>query len=163
MNFDKALRSGGAGATEHLGRLIGERATRGLFVGLSGDLGGGKTTLTRGIARGLGVDAAVTSPTFQLVREYGGRERLFHFDFYRLESGADLLDLDIRGCLADGVVVAEWSERFEVPDAESFIMMRLEWEGENERRIEITGAAGDGARLLDSLNGRLAEFYKSQT
>jgi len=137
--------------TERLGRLLGGRAGRGLFIGLSGDLGGGKTTLTRGIARGLGITANITSPTFQLVREYVGRERLFHFDFYRLDTGADLLDLDILGCLAEGVVVAEWSERFDVPGADDKLLMRLEWESENLRRIGITGAAGAGARLLEEL------------
>ncbi|MFA6451808.1 MAG: tRNA (adenosine(37)-N6)-threonylcarbamoyltransferase complex ATPase subunit type 1 TsaE [bacterium] len=141
--------------TVKLGWTLGERAGRGLFIGLSGDLGGGKTTLTQGIARGLSVEGAVTSPTFQLLREYSGRERLYHFDFYRLESGADLFDLDIAGCLKDGVVVAEWSERFEVPDAEHYIMMRLDWESESCRRIEFTGAAGDGAGLLEAL---LKEF-----
>ena len=147
----KSLVTGSAEETVELGRALGELAERGLFVGLSGDLGGGKTTLTQGIARGLGIADNITSPTFQLVREYTGREQLFHFDFYRLESGADLFDLDIAGCLKDGVVVAEWSERFDVPDAEHFILMRLDWESENRRRIGITAAAGDGARLLETL------------
>lgn len=140
-----------AGETEQIGRRLGELASRGLFIGLSGDLGGGKTTITRGIARGLGINANITSPTFQLVREYAGRERLFHFDFYRLDAEADLLDLDILGCLADGVVVAEWSERFEVPGADDKLLLRLEWESENRRRIEINGAGGSGSALSDYL------------
>ena len=151
MKETRIIETRSAEETARLGRAIGERAGRGLFVGLSGDLGGGKTTLTQGIARGLGIEGNITSPTFQLVREYAGRERLFHFDFYRLESGADLLDLEIGGCLRDGVVVAEWSERFEVPDAEHFILMRLDWLSENGRRIEFTAAAGGGARLLEDL------------
>jgi tRNA threonylcarbamoyladenosine biosynthesis protein TsaE len=153
MDKLKTMITGSAEETVKLGRALGELAGRGLFIGLSGDLGGGKTTLTQGLARGLGVEENVTSPTFQLVREYAGRERLFHFDFYRLESGADLFDLDIAGCLMEGVVVAEWSERFDVPDAEDFILMRLDWESENARRIGITAAAGGGERLLESLLG----------
>lgn len=140
-----------AAETEKIGRLIGGRLERGMFVGLIGELGGGKTTLARGIARGLGVGANVTSPTFQLIREYAGRERLFHFDFYRLESARELLDLDLAGCLENGVVVAEWAEKFDVPDAASFFRIRFEWEGENRRRLEFTGASPDCARLLDSI------------
>jgi tRNA threonylcarbamoyladenosine biosynthesis protein TsaE len=151
MDEIKTIASGSAKETVLLGKLIGELAARGLFVGLSGDLGGGKTTLTQGIARGLGIQGNITSPTFQLMREYEGRERLFHFDFYRLESGADLFDLDIAGCLREGVVVAEWSERFDVPEAEHYVLLRLEWESENSRRFEITAAAGDGEHLLKTL------------
>ena len=150
----KAIITGSVEETVGLGRLIGENAARGLFVGLSGDLGGGKTTLTRGIARGMGVEGDITSPTFQLLREYAGRERLFHFDFYRLESGADLLDLDIAGCLDSGVVVAEWAERFDVPGADNFILMRLDWEGENRRRIALTGASGAGTALAAIINSK---------
>jgi tRNA threonylcarbamoyladenosine biosynthesis protein TsaE len=151
MKEIRTIETGDVEETVGLGRAIGELAGRGLFIGLSGDLGGGKTTLTQGIARGLGIEGNITSPTFQLVREYAGRERLFHFDFYRLESGADLLDLEIGVCLRDGVVVAEWSERFEVPDAEHYILLRLDWESENQRRIGFTAAAGDGGKLLDEV------------
>jgi tRNA threonylcarbamoyladenosine biosynthesis protein TsaE len=137
--------------TAELGRLIGARLARGTFVGLSGDLGGGKTTLTQGIARGLGIEANVTSPTFQLLREYQGRERLFHFDFYRLESGGDLLDLDVSGCMESGVVVAEWAEKFDAPAAASRIFIRFDWKGENSRRIEFHGASPDCAAVVDDI------------
>ena len=73
--------------TEALGERWGRAAQRGLVIGLSGDLGAGKTQLVKGLARGLGIAARVHSPTFALVNEYGGgRLRLFHLDLYRLET-----------------------------------------------------------------------------
>ena len=160
LRMDKiTLITGSADETEEVGLLLGAGLERGMFVGLSGELGGGKTTLTRGIARGMGIRADVTSPTFQLVREYNGRERLYHFDFFRLASGCDLLDLDIAGCLEKGIVVAEWAEKFDVVDAVRFIRIRFGWEGENRRRIEFTGGSPEGCLLLDSL-ARDIERYK---
>ena len=144
--------------TEEVGRLLGERLGRGAYVGLSGDLGGGKTTLTRGIARGLGITDAVTSPTFQLIREYDGRARLFHFDFYRLASPADLLDLDLNDCLRTGIVVAEWAEKFEAPGAESFLSIRLDWAGDTRRRITFTGWSPDFEPVLASLKKELERY-----
>ena len=78
--------------TQSLGERWGRIAERGLVIGLSGDLGAGKTQLVKGIARGLGVTAQVHSPTFTLVNEYGGgRLRLFHLDLYRLETRAQMV------------------------------------------------------------------------
>jgi len=73
--------------TGSFGERWGRAAQPGLVIGLSGDLGAGKTQLVKGIARGLGITAQVHSPTFTLVNEYGGgRLRLFHLDLYRLET-----------------------------------------------------------------------------
>lgn len=131
--------------TERIGRLIGAAAPKGLFVALNGDLGSGKTALTRGIARGLGIHEDVTSPTFQLMREYSGRLPLYHFDFYRIGAAGEIMDMDMAGCLDAGIVVAEWSDRFEEFESGDFLEIHLEWTGETERRITIqrTGGAGD--------------------
>jgi len=144
--------------TLEVGRLLGARLGRGMFVGLSGDLGGGKTTITRGIARGLGIEAAITSPTFQLLREYEGRERLYHFDFYRLGGESDLLDLDIIECLRDGVVVAEWADMFSVPDVDEYLIVKFYWEGENRRRIEFAGASAGAGGILEEIEPDLRKF-----
>ena len=99
--------------TEALGCRLAERLFPGAVVAYQGDLGMGKTAFTRGLARGLGCRARVTSPTFTIVNEYeGGRLPLFHFDLYRLEGAEDLFDIGwddylIRG----GVCAVEWSER----------------------------------------------------
>lgn len=83
-------------------------------VALTGDLGAGKTHFVKGLADGLGYLGDVTSPTFTLVHEYfGGLMPLYHFDFYRLESESEALDLDIENYLAgDGVCVIEWADKF---------------------------------------------------
>jgi len=94
---------------------VGEELAAHLGVGdlllLAGGLGAGKTTFVRGLARGLGVKASVQSPSFQLVRIYPGRIQLAHVDLYRLESGADLGDLDLEDLLEEGVVAVEWGDR----------------------------------------------------
>jgi tRNA threonylcarbamoyladenosine biosynthesis protein TsaE len=99
-----------AEATLALGREIGREAKPGEVIALVGDLGAGKTTLTQGIVEGLGYHQEVTSPTFTLVQEYsGGRLEVFHFDFYRVESEHELLDLGWDDYLErDGLVIVEW-------------------------------------------------------
>jgi tRNA threonylcarbamoyladenosine biosynthesis protein TsaE len=82
------------------------------LVALVGDLGAGKTTLTRAIAEGLGISDPVTSPTFTLIHEYRGDIPLFHLDPYRLERPEELLDLGFEEYLErDGVTVVEWAQR----------------------------------------------------
>jgi tRNA threonylcarbamoyladenosine biosynthesis protein TsaE len=99
--------------TESLGERWGRAAKRGLVIGLSGDLGAGKTQLVKGIARGLGVTARVHSPTFTLVNEYGGgRLHLFHLDLYRLETRRQIVSAGLEEYLQpDGLAVIEWAER----------------------------------------------------
>jgi tRNA threonylcarbamoyladenosine biosynthesis protein TsaE len=124
-----------------LGEAWGRAAQSGLVIGLSGDLGAGKTQLAKGIARGLGVTARVHSPTFTLVNEYpGGRLPLFHVDLYRLEDREQV----VRAGLADyfcpnGVSVIEWPEKWfgtHAPDRPGgYLHVTIEVLGENERRI----------------------------
>ena len=98
--------------TEALGGRLADRLTPGAVVAFTGDLGAGKTAFTRGMARGLGVEDRVTSPTFTIVNEYeGGRLSLFHFDMYRLSSSNELFDIGWEDYLSRGGVCAvEWSE-----------------------------------------------------
>lgn len=98
--------------TEALGRRIGALAAADDVYLMSGDLGAGKTCLIRGIASGLGVVEHAFSPSFVLVRQYSGRLTLYHMDFYRLESAAEIADLGIEEYLsAEGVCAMEWAER----------------------------------------------------
>ena len=96
-----------------LGRRIARVLRAGDVVVLTGELGAGKTTLTRGIGAGLGVRGAVTSPTFVIAREHphpGGGPGLVHVDAYRLSSLAEVDDLDLDSTLGDCVTVVEWGE-----------------------------------------------------
>ncbi len=106
-------RSTGFAETEQLGELIGKLLKGGEVIELHADLGGGKTTLTRGIARGLGIKQNVTSPTFTISRTYQGRQKieLRHFDFYRLhESGVVAKQLQESINEPSVVTVVEWGK-----------------------------------------------------
>ena len=130
--------------TEALGQRLGQILTAGAVVAYRGDLGAGKTAFTRGLARGLGYDQPVTSPTYTVVNEYlGGRLPLFHFDMYRLSCADDLFDIGWDDYLERGGVCAvEWSEN--VAEAmENPVTVTIEKLGENTRRITVEGSESD--------------------
>ena len=104
-----------ADETQALGTKLAKRLQPGDVIAFFGDLGAGKTALTRGIAQGLGITDIVTSPTYTIVNEYlTGRLPLFHFDMYRLGSSDELFDIGWEDYLARGGVCAvEWSENVE--------------------------------------------------
>jgi tRNA threonylcarbamoyladenosine biosynthesis protein TsaE len=134
--------------TEALGESWGRAAQRGLVIGLSGDLGAGKTQLVKGLARGLEIPGRVHSPTFTLVNVYnGGRLTLFHLDLYRLETIEQIRSAALEEYLNPvGVAVIEWAERW--LDAarnarlERFRSVSIETLSETRRRIvyEDSGA-----------------------
>ena len=126
--------------TEVVGEALAKKLQPGAVIAYRGDLGAGKTAFTRGLARGLGYDEPVTSPTYTIVNEYlGGRLPLFHFDMYRLRSSEDLWDIGWEDYLdRGGVCAVEWSEN--VADAlEEPILITIEKLGEDARRITIEG------------------------
>ena len=133
--------------TEKLGASLAAKLTPGTVIAYRGDLGAGKTAFTRGLARGLGCDELVTSPTYTIVNEYlGGRLPLFHFDMYRLASADDLWDIGWEDYLERGGVCAvEWSEN--VPEAMAgALTVNIEKLGDTDRKITIEG--GDGYENL---------------
>ena len=126
--------------TELLGAALGKLLTPGAVIAYEGDLGAGKTAFTRGLAKGLGSNDPVTSPTYTIVNEYlGGRLPLFHFDMYRLHSAEDLWDIGWDDYLERGGICAvEWSEN--VREAlEEPIFVRIEKTGDSARCITIEG------------------------
>jgi tRNA threonylcarbamoyladenosine biosynthesis protein TsaE len=132
--------------TEEQTAAAGERLAAALRAGdvvlLYGELGAGKTAFVRGLARGLGApEAEVSSPTFTIVQEYMGRLTLYHVDLYRLEP-KEVDDLGLEELVSsDGVVAIEWAERWHGrPD--DAIEVRLEYEGDDQRRIVVTQDAG---------------------
>lgn len=132
--------------TEALGERLAAFLRPGDVVAYWGDLGAGKTALTRGLARGLGITEPVTSPTYTLVNEYlSGRIPLFHFDMYRLGSSEELFDIGWEDYLSRGGVCAvEWSEN--VADAlEDAIRISIRRLGDTDREITLEG----GERFAD--------------
>ncbi len=114
-DFGMQITTHSADETQALGQRLAKRLLPGDVIAYFGDLGAGKTALTRGIAQGLGVTDLVTSPTYTIVNEYlTGRIPLFHFDMYRLGSSDELFDIGWEDYLARGGVCAvEWSENVE--------------------------------------------------
>ncbi len=113
--FGMQITTHSADETQALGQRLAKRLLPGDVIAYFGDLGAGKTALTRGIAQGLGVTDLVTSPTYTIVNEYlTGRIPMFHFDMYRLGSSDELFDIGWEDYLARGGVCAvEWSENVE--------------------------------------------------
>ena len=124
-------------AIVELGRNAAAGAKAGTVFALVGDLGAGKTHWTKGLAAGLGSATVVTSPTFSLVHEYpGARLPLFHFDFYRLESAGELIDLGWDEYLeAGGVIVTEWADKFPELLPSSAHWLRFSVEPDQSRSI----------------------------
>ena len=128
--------------TIKLGEKIARRLKSGDIVALSGDLGAGKTTLVKGIAKGLGVKnyRYVNSPSFVLVKEYKGKIPLFHFDIYRLNNLKDIEDIGYEDYLArDGVVVIEWSSKMARILPKKHFGIALKIKNPNERIISVKG------------------------
>ena len=112
--------------TQALGKKIGENAKENMVIIFEGDLGAGKTTLTQGIALGLGIEKKVTSPTFTILKIYEGRLKLYHIDAYRLEGIVQ--DLGFEELLEDdGLTVIEWAEYVPhlVPDEHLLIQIHF--------------------------------------
>jgi tRNA threonylcarbamoyladenosine biosynthesis protein TsaE len=122
------------------GREFAKRLVAPVLVLLTGDLGSGKTTLTKGIVAGLGAasEDEVTSPTFTLVHVYGKAAKVYHADLYRIENFHDFETLGLEDVFAKpSVVILEWSERFPLQSPWPQVRIRLEHYGGDSRRISI--------------------------
>jgi tRNA threonylcarbamoyladenosine biosynthesis protein TsaE len=126
--------------TTSWGREFAKKLTAPVLVLLTGELGSGKTTLTKGIVAGLGAarEEEVTSPTFTLVHVYGNSPKVYHADLYRIESFHDFETLGLEDVFAKpAVVILEWSERFPLPSPWPQVRIGLEHLGGDARRISL--------------------------
>jgi tRNA threonylcarbamoyladenosine biosynthesis protein TsaE len=135
--------------TQALGCRLGALLQPGDVVLLEGELGAGKTCLTQGIARGLGFNGQVISPTFVLVGEYRGRAHLYHADLYRLEDPDEVAALELANATEDGVLVVEWPERDAGSLPAEHLHIRLEHRGPDTRALTLEP---HGARARAILN-----------
>ena len=123
--------------TENYGEQLAKELKSGNVIAMFGGMGMGKTQLVRGIARGLGLDAEVSSPTFALVHDYGGDPPLVHFDMYRINGWDDLLSTGFFDYLEAGAILAvEWSENIENALPADAIRLYITRVDENTRQIE---------------------------
>ena len=129
--------------TESLGESLAARLKGGEVLALFGPMGMGKTAFTRGLARGLGVQGGVSSPTFALVHEHAGKIPLYHFDMFRVTSWDDLYSTGFFDYLeSDGVLVIDWSENIEGALPENAVRITVyPGETENQRVFQIEGFA----------------------
>jgi len=126
--------------TIRIGAMLAKKLRKGDVVALIGNLGSGKTILTKGIAKGLGVKNPryVNSPTFVIIKEYKGRLPLYHFDLYRLNRSSVIDTENFEEYFYDdGVTVIEWADKIRRLLPKKFIEIRLKVIGENIRKIEI--------------------------
>ena len=127
--------------TEALGARLAAGLPGGSVVAMYGDLGAGKTAFVRGMARGMGLSARVSSPTFTIVNEYPGPRELIHFDMYRLSGADELFDIGWEDYLARGAVCAvEWSENVEDAFFGDEVRVTIEKLSDTDRKITIEGA-----------------------
>lgn len=136
--------------THDLGRRIAQAAKPGMVFLLNGDLGAGKTTLTQGIAMGLGIKRNVTSPTFNILKIYHGTMPLYHIDAYRLEGVHQ--DLGFDEFLDDGgLTVIEWSEYVPQLVPPCHMTITIELLEENSRRFTFHAEGEEYEKLLEEL------------
>ena len=134
--------------TQVLGEKIGKTFRPGDVIALIGNLGTGKTCLTQGIARGVGItsDEVVNSPSYILINEYNGKIPIYHIDLYRLEDSAEIAELGLSEYMeGDGICIIEWAERMAdaLPDTAIKIRITLEEVGDNETLAPILQSPED--------------------
>ena len=138
---------------KQLGEILGGLLKKGNIVCLTGDLGSGKTVLAGGIAKGLGVNEHVTSPTFTLIKEYKGRIPLYHVDVYRLYDPAEIFELGLDEYLyGQGVTVIEWADRIKEYINGDYLDIKIEKLDGDERRVTISSKSSSYRDIIRGLD-----------
>ena len=153
-----SLATANPSATTELGRRIGKRLFPGSIVALVGELGCGKTCLTKGLCAGLGIPRrCVNSPTFTLVNEYDGRLPVLHLDLYRVENVPAGLEVGILDYLAraeSGVAIIEWADRVLPLLPNDYLAVEFTVLSARKRQITLTGIGDRYAELLDEISNQ---------
>lgn len=139
--------------TEEFGIKLGSLLKKGDILCLNGDLGAGKTTMTKSIGLGLGVEEYITSPTFALINQYSGRLPLYHFDVYRLENAHELYDLGFDDYFyGNGVCIIEWADKIEKMIPKERMVIDIEkGKSDDERILKFSGYGGRFQELVKEL------------
>jgi len=151
LTSDREFTSRNVKETLAFGERLGRLAVPGSVFCLYGELGAGKTLLTKGIARGAGVadEREITSPTFVLIHEHEGRLPVYHIDAYRLHGAGELLDIGVDEYLyGRGVCIVEWADRAASILPPDRLDITLHHCGPNERRIVWQARGPEHARLV---------------
>ena len=140
--------------TQKLGKTIGKWIEQPMVIGLTGDLGSGKTAFVQGLAEGLEVPAQyyITSPTFTLINEYPGRFPLFHIDLYRLDGKSDLEEIGLDELLYDQAILAiEWVEKVSDSLPTEHLTISFEIADDDCRRISLNAYGHNAVNLIKAL------------
>jgi len=145
--------------TRIIGEKLGELAQPGDLFLLSGNLGAGKTTLTQGIARGLGSQENALSPTFVLMRELKGRLPLYHIDLYRLDRLEEISDLGLDDYLyGNGLCVIEWAEKGLAVLPAEHLLIKIDYLEDTGRQFEFIPEGRRYRKLLTQLKTSIPPF-----
>ncbi len=139
-----------------LGEAIGRQVVIPFFIALRGELGSGKTTLVRGIAKGVGI-SKVRSPSFTIIQRYRGRFDLYHIDLYRVENAEELVPLGLNDIFYDfeALVVVEWAERGEEMLPKDRLDVDISIVGKSKREFRLKGRGVRGIELVKNLRKAL--------
>lgn len=137
--------------TMTLGEQIAERLEQGDVITLEGELGTGKTTFVKGIAKGLSIERTVTSPTFTIIKEYEGRLPLYHMDAYRLEDAGEDIGFD-EYIYGSGVTIIEWAQFIDEFIPKERLTIELQYIDEQSRKVIISSTSLRYKKILNKLN-----------
>lgn len=138
--------------TQALGRYLGSLLEGGDVLALVGDLGAGKTTLTKALGQGLGVKEEMTSPTFTLIQEYEGRVPVYHFDTYRMEDPLEFLDIGGEDYLySEGVSIIEWADLISDFLPQDHLRLEVYRESDTGRRLEVRAFGPRSSYLKEAI------------
>ena len=149
--------------TQRLGQILGTMLEQTFILALNGDLGSGKTAFVQGLAKGLEVSEKyyITSPTFTLINEYPGRQRLFHVDLYRIEYISELEEIGLDEVLDQDVVVAiEWADKLPEGCLPPHLVFQFKIISDKSRQIDIFAYGHAQSNLLKALEKRIQSDLK---